>query len=428
MTPPLHCSNCGLVKGQDESPFINGGKTVLCGKCIQAFHQTVSYLDENKTESGSLPKPLELISHLDSYVIGQGKAKEALAVSLYQHYRMREFQGVIGDVEIEKSNVLIHGPSGTGKTLLIKTLARSLGVPCFIGDATRLTSAGYVGDDVESLLQGLIQDANGNLEKASWGIVVLDEVDKIRRFSGRGPAGYKDVSGESVQQALLKLMEGGKVSFPPKGKVGGNPITLDTSKVLFIFLGSFAGIEEVVSERRKKSSRLGFKGSSGATPQEPGDDIPTQEDFIDFGMIPEFMGRIPVRTSTRALTEKEIHRALVEPKNSVLSQMIALFRMEGTSLEFTPEALQEVVRKAYKDPTGVRSLRKILTATLFPYMKTIPSEPTPRLVVTPDKILLSSPSLWSQTPNLLWTSQVTSFFPGSQPVMYWVLSFPTTRR
>lgn len=393
VAPSLSCSGCGRSRRQGNGPrLIKGGTIVLCEVCIQSFHDAFSSLPGNEEpkvkieeERKGLPKPLELISHLDSYVIGQGKAKEALAVSLYQHYRMREFQGVIGDVEIEKSNVLIHGPSGTGKTLLIKTLARSLGVPCFVGDATRLTSAGYVGDDVESLLQGLIQDANGNLEKASWGIVVLDEIDKIRRFSGRGPAGYKDVSGESVQQALLKLMEGGKVTFPAKGKVGNNHITLDTKHVLFIFLGSFAGIEEVVETRVKKTSRMGFH-SSGGTVGNSLDPLPTQEDFIEFGMIPEFMGRIPVRTLTHALTEDEICRALVEPKNSVLAQMVAIFRMEGVSLEFTPEALKAIVGKAYQDPTGVRSLRKILTATLFPYMKEIPSKPVERLVVTPRMI------------------------------------------
>jgi ATP-dependent Clp protease ATP-binding subunit ClpX len=296
-------------------------------------------------------------------------------VAIYQHYRRKCLGGVYQGTNLSKGNVLIHGPSGTGKTLLLKTAAKMVDVPIFVADATRFTSAGYVGDDVESILTGLYAAANGDVERASWGIVVVDEIDKIRRFSGRGPAGYKDVSGESVQQALLKMVEGGTVTFPAKGRSLENTVTLDTANILFVFLGSFAGIDEIVTRRLSSTSRLGF----GGTPRKIDETVlekeaPTPEDFIEFGMIPEFMGRIPIRAGTVNLTIPQIRSVLTDPQDSILEQKSKLFEMDGFSLTFTDAALDALAEKAHKDPTGVRSLSRILEDLLAPYYLTLPSE------------------------------------------------------
>jgi len=379
------CSFCGrpsnevkhIISGGDEGPFI-------CNRCIDSAVKAITNRNKEAAEQGGddiLLKPREIFKILSEHVIGQDRAKRAIAIAVYNHFKRRGVvkDGIAGDIEIDKSNILLMGPSGTGKTHIARSVARMLKLPFYVSDATRMTQAGYVGDDVETMLQGLIQDADGDIERAEWGVIFVDEIDKLTRKSGRGATGYRDVSGEGVQQALLKLVEGGVVPVPRGmgSKIGmGTSDMIDTTNILFICSGSFAGIEEVVGERRNKGARLGFGG--GQPNRIKADEVYgniTEDDILDFGLIPELLGRLPVITSTLPLTEDEMVRILTEPKNALVKQFEALFTIDEVALSFDDDALHAIARKACEKPTGARALRGIVEAILEPYMFDAPSDP-----------------------------------------------------
>jgi ATP-dependent Clp protease ATP-binding subunit ClpX len=337
-----------------------------------------------KEKEAPLKKPCEIKAFLDERVIGQDKAKTDVAIAVYNHYRRREAirTGVnLGDdVELEKSNMLLMGPSGTGKTFLARSIAKMLNVPFHVGDATRLTQAGYVGDDIESLIQGLITSANGVIERAQWGIVFIDEFDKLARKSGRTGGGYRDVGGEGVQQSILKMLEGSELAIP-RGQgmrvgMGGQSDQFDSSNVLFICAGSFAGIEDIIEHRVNKRSHMGF-GSEDKKKLSKTDVYlsVTEEDVLEFGLIPELMGRLPVLTTTIDLTEDEMVRILTEPKNAILKQFQALFKLDGIDLQFDEVTLKAIGREAKKRPTGARALRSIVEDVLRPYSFESRSQP-----------------------------------------------------
>jgi ATP-dependent Clp protease ATP-binding subunit ClpX len=404
MSPPkstiAQCSFCkrprnevkGLISASDEGPFI-------CNRCIdqgfKAFTAEQKKEQAAKENEAPLKKPVEIKSYLDERVIAQDKAKTDVSIAIYNHYRRREAlrQGVdLGDVEIEKSNILLMGPSGTGKTHIARALAKMLNVPFFVGDATKLTAAGYVGDDVESLLQGLMQEAGGDMERAQWGIVLIDEFDKIARKSGRGATGYRDVGGEMVQQAILKLLEGSKVPVP-RGNgmrvgMGGAVDVMDTTNVLFICAGSFAGIEEVISKRVNRHTSLGF-GSVERVKLSGSETYlsVTEEDVLEFGLIPEVMGRLPVLTTTIDLTEGEMVQILTEPKNAIIRQFKALFGLDGIDLQFDEAALKAIGREAKKRPTGARALRSIVESILQPYSFESRSQPNIKAIRITEEVV-----------------------------------------
>jgi ATP-dependent Clp protease ATP-binding subunit ClpX len=333
-----------------------------------------------------LPKPREILARLDEYVIGQDLAKKTIAAAVYKHYKRREavrhgFTLGGDSVEIDKSNILIIGKSGNGKTQIARAIARMLRVPFHIGDATRITQAGYAGDDPESLLQGLLEKCSWDVDKAKWGIIVIDEIDKIGRKSGREVAGYRDVSGEGVQQALLKIVEGGEVTVSRGlGARVGDPtkdaIVVDTTNILFICMGSFDGIQNNIGTRLNKAAKLGFGNSMRrSVPDEELYSNLTDEDVIEFGIIPELVGRLPVLTSVLPLTEPELVRVLTEPRNALVRQFQALYAMDGVDLQFEPDALLALAKQAKARETGARALRGILETLLRPYDLDIPSRP-----------------------------------------------------
>lgn len=383
------CSFCyrprNEVKALVSSPREN--RTFICDGCLRDGLRHLSVPGSKKDEAEApLPKPYEIITSLDEYVIAQGAAKRRIAAAVYEHYKRREAmrRGFVygGEpVEIKKSNILLAGPTGSGKTQLARTVARRLRVPLHIGDATRLTQAGYAGDDAEMLIQGLLEKCSWDVEKAKWGIIVLDEVDKLARKTGREVAGYRDVSGEGVQQALLKIIEGGEsvVSRGLGARVGDptkEALVFDTTNVLFICMGSFDGIEKLVQRRVNKNVRVGFGGSvrSEIAPADVYGQL-LDEDFIEFGMIPELVGRLPVITSTVPLTEAELVRVLKEPKDALARQLQALYAMDGIDLQFDDAALLALARLAQRRQTGARALRGILKDLLLDYDIDCPSRP-----------------------------------------------------
>lgn len=374
------CSFCSRPRNEVKA-LISGGESgpYICNRCIEQGHK--AFEQEQKKEAASkekeapLPKPTEIKGGLDQYVIGQDKAKTDVSIAVYNHYRRREAirMGVdLGDVEIQKSNMLLMGPSGTGKTEIARTIAKRLNVPFHVGDATRLTQAGYVGDDIESLVQGLIANANGDIERAAWGIVFIDEFDKLARKSGRSGSGYRDVGGEGVQQSILKMLEGSEMSIPRgvgmRAGMTSAMDTVDTTNILFICAGSFAGIEEIIERRVNKRAHLGF-GSDDRKKLNKTEVYlnVTEEDVLEFGLIPELMGRLPVLTTCIDLTEDEMVRILTEPKNAILKQFQALFKLDGIDLQFDEAALMAIGREAKKRPTGARALRSIVEDILRPY-------------------------------------------------------------
>lgn len=391
-TDLLKCAFCGKTQKQVKK-LIGGAGVYICNECVELCQEI---LDEELQEEQlprqlALPKPKEIHDFLDSWVIGQNPAKKALAVAVYNHYkRVRHKEaGHAEEMDGTKSNILLLGPTGTGKTHLARSLARLLEVPFSIVDATALTEAGYVGEDVENILLKLIQEADGDIKKAERGIIYIDEIDKISR-KGENASITRDVSGEGVQQALLKIIEGTRASVPPQGG-RKHPhqqfLEIDTSGILFIAAGAFSGIEEIVRQRiGKRITGFGTDLQAAAEVEDFYAKI-TTEDLHSFGMIPEFIGRLPVLTSTSELGETDLTRILTEPQSSLVAQYKHLFDLDDVELEFTGDALLAIARKAMRRKSGARGLASIMEQTLADLMFEIPSQPeVERVVITGEAV------------------------------------------
>ena len=400
MASSKNCTFCGKsqneVEGLVPSPITESVN--ICKSCAAGTMAAFEDVEEesNTSDDFNLPKPSEIIAKLDQFVIGQTKAKKVLAGAIYKHYLRKKVNAdTPEDLEIQKSNILLTGPSGCGKTQLARTIAKLLNVPFYCGDATKITQAGYVGDDVDSLLQGLLDKAGWNVEKAQWGIIVIDEIDKIARKSGSRGAGYRDVSGEGVQQALLKLIEGGEVTVAKgKGVKMADPnqqstVTIDTTNILFIGMGSFDGIQEVVNERANKKASVGFGSDHKSSKEMEIKDVYinlTEDDILSFGIIPELAGRLPVLTGVEALNKEEMVRILTEPKDAIIRQEQWIYKQSGVELVFTPEALEAIADKAIQKKTGARALRGIVTHLLLDYDLKVPESNFKKITITAEYV------------------------------------------
>ena len=381
------CSFCGVEKSA-EVPLIAGNDGHICEQCVKLAFQVVSSWGRKAvTIEPELKTPAAIKDYLDEYIIGQDEAKKTLSVAVYNHYLRLMNQGAgatlsqldAEQVELEKSNVLMAGPSGTGKTLLVKTLARIIGVPFVVGDATSLTQAGYVGDDVESLLKRLLEAAQGDVQQAQWGIVYIDEIDKLAK-RGSGGGAVRDISGEGVQQALLKMVEGTEVHLPKSGRRdgGSEEVILNTQNILFIVGGAFPGLTEVIGKRlRPPNTGIGFSAPIKQDDELSNDELLAglqPDDLQQFGLIPEFIGRIPVCAVLDPLNEDTLKSILTEPRDALVKQFKTLLSMDNVELSFEPDSVEAIANEAYKRKTGARALRSIIEELMLDIMYTLPSE------------------------------------------------------
>jgi len=403
----VHCSFCGR-SSNEVSSMVAGPEVYICDRCvddaasiIQSDLASLARRRDKQYKTGL--KPIEIKARLDEFVIGQEEAKKTLSVAVYNHYKRINASATEGfeDTDIEKSNIMLLGPTGSGKTLLARTLAKIIDVPFTIADATVLTEAGYVGEDVESILSNLLQAADYDVERARRGIVYIDEVDKVARKSDN-PSITRDVSGEGVQQALLKILEGTVANIPPKGgrkHPEQSFIQLDTTQILFIVGGAFSGLEDIIS-RRLSTSALGFHSEEQVKVDKHDPNIFTYveaEDLQKYGLIPELIGRLPVIAGLQELDEKALIEILVMPKNAITKQYKKLFKMEGVDLVFEEEALEAVVEKALQRKTGARGLRSILEDSMLDIMFTLPSQKNVKqCIVTRDTIMKSAPPVYEK--------------------------------